>query len=93
MTIDDISAAGARLASLIGEPPIKLETEAELLEYVGYVNSMANGLLGGSPVEEIRNGMSAGGMVAKLGAVRAQGARAETRKTIGRTGRTVRTTN
>jgi DNA-binding NarL/FixJ family response regulator len=69
MTID-IAGIGARLAMLIGEQPIKLETEAELLEYVGYVNAIASGLSGGSPFpaaqEEIRNGMSAGGWLRSL---------------------------
>jgi hypothetical protein len=33
----DVAKEAARLAALIGEQPVLIETEAELLEYVGYV--------------------------------------------------------
>ena len=67
MTID-VAKEAARLAALIGEHPVLIKTEAELLEYVGYV--VTSGTLGvwgaDSALGEIRAGLQQGGWLRAL---------------------------
>jgi DNA-binding NarL/FixJ family response regulator len=63
----DIAKEATRLAALIGEPPVPINTEAELLEYVGYVVTTGTLRVGAdSALGEIRAALEPGGWLRDL---------------------------